>query len=577
MGLATVSIATALLSVLATNPFPFFSIEAASEQPSPVYIGATPFEMARSGKSAVSAILPEKLKKQAEASVRAIASRLKLETLELEAWPTQDSDGQRTWAFARYRRHPTEPWRWLDRHDFERQFIATTRGDGQFAAPIFATNYRTWHQNEFRDVFSDFLSLTSLYDKPVFSRCVWTDEQGTVSWGGWFSDDEREKRSQQIASAPASRWICRALPPPARFNSRPVTFVFRLEGHHLSLSPSVSPSVRWVAETPRPRLDRTRATISAWPRHFDEDYARDVRILAGQQEIIFPISGYRTRFARKNNADPENQLESVERYLEERYAKLGIPTRRQRFTWRGIPQSNLVAIIRGQAGDGAPVIMADHIDTAFAEDWYARTGQRFSAPGADDNATATATLLRAAEVFKNHPPLQDVWLLHLTGEEFPADCLGARRFVASLLKESKDIRAIILLDMIGYRRNSSDAIFQINAGESVASLRLASAAFGAASITAPSLKPVLRTRFDERSYLYNTDGVIFSDVGFPVVLLNEHINKHENFNRPYYHQTTDLTGTLDWTYATSIARVAIETAAQLAAKAKNPVASAGDE
>ena len=49
-----------------------------------------------------------------------------------------------------------------------------------------------------------------------------------------------------------------------------------------------------------------------------------------------------------------------------------------------------------------------------------------------DNGSATATLLQAAPIFlklaREGKLERDVWLLHLTGEEFPSDCMGARVF-----------------------------------------------------------------------------------------------------------------------------------------------------
>ena len=40
--------------------------------------------------------------------------------------------------------------------------------------------------------------------------------------------------------------------------------------------------------------------------------------------------------------------------------------------------------------------------------------------------------------------------------------------------------------------------------------------------------PTLRPRFDDKSYLYNTDGLVFEEAGYPVLFLNEHINRWEN-------------------------------------------------
>jgi hypothetical protein len=71
-------------------------------------------------------------------------------------------------------------------------------------------------------------------------------------------------------------------------------------------------------------------------------------------------------------------------------------------------------------------------------------------------------------------------------------------------------------------------------------------------------------RHEERSYLYNTDGLLFSETGYPVVLINEHLNALESLNRKGYHDSTDTSLTVDWEYATVLARVAIETIARLA-------------
>jgi hypothetical protein len=202
---------------------------------------------------------------------------------------------------------------------------------------------------------------------------------------------------------------------------------------------------------------------------------------------------------------------------------------------------------------------------------FEKTGKRVSAPGADDNASGTATLLRAASVLRSLRPKNPIWLLHLTGEEFPADDLGARQVVSRWLWKQQKIAAYIQLDMIAWRASRLDGVFQVNAGDSESSRQLASLAIQVSEwITSQNttqqtaMKAVGRTRFDPLSYLYNTDAIILSDAGYPVVLLNEHINRHENFDRPFYHQSTDLANTLDASFGSTVAKVAIELAAQAA-------------
>ena len=281
-------------------------------------------------------------------------------------------------------------------------------------------------------------------------------------------------------------------------------------------------------------------------------------------------------------------------------------------------ERDLLVVIPGRDRRRA-VILADHYDTAYEEDTYdigrGGSGARRSAAGADDNYSATSTLLQAAPIFLRlaaEGRLEcDVWLLHLTGEEFPADCLGARYFCQAMVERTLSLRledgrrvdlsgtrpaGVLLMDMIAHNRDYEHDIFQISPGNSPESLALArlaqavSRAWNAGTrewnhsperqglgrgrrsldgktIPAPAaalaLNGEVRTRDDPASSLYNTDGQIFSDVGAPVVLFMENYD----INRSGYHDTHDTLANIDLDYGAALAAIVIETAAQLATKA----------
>src|SRR5262249_26259439 len=119
------------------------------------------------------------------------------------------------------------------------------------------------------------------------------------------------------------------------------------------------------------------------------------------------------------------------------------------YPWRGgwqrnkkaDAERNLLIVIPGKNRREA-VIMADHYDTAYMHDKYGRdlggSGARLAACGADDNHSATAAMMLAAPIFlemsKKGKLACDIWLVHLTGEEFPADCLGARALTQRLIE-----------------------------------------------------------------------------------------------------------------------------------------------
>ncbi len=278
-------------------------------------------------------------------------------------------------------------------------------------------------------------------------------------------------------------------------------------------------------------------------------------------------------------------------------------------------ERDILVVIPGKNRREA-VVMADHYDTAYMEDLFEKerggSGARLSAAGADDNHSATATLLQAAPIFlklaKEGRLERDVWLLHLTGEEFPADCLGARHFSQMLVegrlnlrldgKERHDLSAtrvvgILLMDMIAHNRDDAPDIFQISPGQGAESLGLAEHAHLAnmnwnarvpqwnaqpqrrgkghgrrsedgitipAVARHPTLHGEVRTTDDPHSSLYNTDGQIFSDVGVPVILFMENYD----INRTGYHDSHDTLANIDLDYGSAIAAMAIETVASLA-------------
>ena len=279
-------------------------------------------------------------------------------------------------------------------------------------------------------------------------------------------------------------------------------------------------------------------------------------------------------------------------------------------------ERNILLVIPGKDRSQA-VVMGDHYDTAYMEDVYEKarggTGARIAAEGADDNASATATLLLAAPVFlelaKQGKLERDVWLLHLTGEEFPSDCMGARAFCQALVERTLQLRVgeravdlsnvhmagVLVMDMIAHNRDNARNIFQISPGRSAASLGLAYEAHlanlvwnaGAArwnrqperagctagvrsadAVTLPktALHPILdgevRTTDNPQSSLFNTDVQIFSDIGAPCVLMMENYD----INRSGYHDTKDTLANIDLDYGAALSAICTETIARVATR-----------
>jgi hypothetical protein len=209
-------------------------------------------------------------------------------------------------------------------------------------------------------------------------------------------------------------------------------------------------------------------------RRFEEAYWRRIAFLA------------EGRFVNKDNADcvrdpvtrahlvhHDRDLDQLADYLLAYYRRLlarsGAPGGAQvgdlpflwqtdfEYSWSGgwlgnqqghLEERNVMLAIPGRDRSRA-VIMADHYDTAYMEDRYGYQhgghGPRLAAAGADDNHSATAALMLAAPVFlemsREGSLGCDVWLVHLTGEEFPSDCLGARHLAQALVEGTLRLRS----------------------------------------------------------------------------------------------------------------------------------------
>ncbi|HEY7426915.1 MAG TPA: M28 family peptidase [Gemmataceae bacterium] len=278
-------------------------------------------------------------------------------------------------------------------------------------------------------------------------------------------------------------------------------------------------------------------------------------------------------------------------------------------------ERDLFVVIPGRDRSRA-VIMADHYDTAYMLDRYdpdyGGTGARLAAAGADDNHSATVALMEAAPIFLDMSRKRqlgcDVWLIHLTGEEFPADCLGARHLTQLLVEGrlkvrlEKDrwrdlsrvrIQGVYVLDMVAHNNDREQDVFQIAPGTGPRSLWLAEQAHRAneawnaaceqlnrragrrglgrgrrsrdgshipATATHLPLRGEVRLPQNPRSTLYNTDGQIFSDAGVPVVLFMENYD----INRTGYHDTHDTMENIDLDYGAAVTAIAIESVARAA-------------
>jgi len=545
------------LSSLDNSVAPWLSLEA--EQPR-LYVGLSPRELVLSMSPKAKADLNPSLRDLGKKALQSLLRELKLKSAEFEMWPQYDDWGAHTWVIARYRETETHQWIWLNETHHQ------PLSNGGPADRPRAILPRHLNPNVAQDAALIFdQTPKDLYQQPLFSTVLWMNHDLTQVTHPWLSPSRME------GFKPPANTRAIALPAPSRFNGSAKTFVTKASQQEINWPNEI----QFTKHLDRPFQPENKPSRAVYFRkEFSKKYRDDVSRFSGALPVHDPDHGKLIDFEKLSSGDPQNHLLALVRYLKERYEAIGFgktpnsTIEIQSYEWRTIPQANLVLKIKGSnpSALNRPIILSDHIDKAISEDIFEATAERITTPGADDNATATSTLLRASEIFKARyqlkPPPHDIWIVHFTGEEFPANCAGARHFVSQLLRSKQDIGANINIDMIGHH-TPHDKIFQLNPGFSLRSKEIALEALRVAKALGNQWVPMIRSSESKTSYYTQTDSMIFDIAGYPTLLINEHINLTRRLN-PHYHQSTDLPRFIDFDYAEFQAKVAITTAIRLA-------------
>jgi hypothetical protein len=320
-------------------------------------------------------------------------------------------------------------------------------------------------------------------------------------------------------------------------------------------------------------------------------YKRNVAILSGMRATMVsgPAGRERVVFDDRFVPSRRNQLEQVLRWLTARYQRLGLKVERQPVSWRGRTFYNLVVTIPGASREA--VVLCDHYDVADREEPikanlvqlrrdYGLSEKQIAGrlgtlrvgapvPGADDSASSTAALLEMghlmrAQLRQGTRLAKTIKLVHLVGEELPANCLGGRAFVDEAKRRGDRLAGVIVMDMIGVDRTKRGKM-QIAVGRPAGSAEMAAEVKRVVTDLGLDLKPVLRPYGARKSFLVQTDGIEFSRAGFPVILLNEHVNNDRDRFRVGYHDEFDIPRLMSFPFATNVVRAALETAYRIAA------------
>jgi hypothetical protein len=235
------------------------------------------------------------------------------------------------------------------------------------------------------------------------------------------------------------------------------------------------------------------------------------------------------------------------------------------------PQYNIIATVPGKINPEKQFILGAHYDcsasrmgsTIWQQQWYT-----IKAPGADDNATGVASILEIARLlcdtsinfYNNYTIKLIAYAAEESNPSFSDHHYGSVKHAKDSKLNNEQIEGMISVDMIGYNDNYSYTAIVSDAN---------SAFIGQKIIESRSLFniPIITNNAPFISASYS-DHQSYNDEGYNAVLLIEYAPPWNNgpyyIANPYYHKSSDTTGTVNMELTARVAQLALVTAASFA-------------
>lgn len=261
-------------------------------------------------------------------------------------------------------------------------------------------------------------------------------------------------------------------------------------------------------------------------------------------------------------------LRRAEIYVEEQFEGLGLPVRRESFSFLGRSFDNVVASIDPPGARGPRILIGAHLDTVS-----------FS-PGANDNGSGLAGLIEAGRALTANPVGVPVDLAAFQLEEWQGLTyrVGSRQFVKSARRSKTRYRAALVYDMIGCRRTepetqfipkvvswmgfptTGDFIAVLGDGRSRSLVRTFRAAADAVASELSLVTLAVPLRGWPVWHTRRSDNASFWDARIPSVMITD----TGNLRNPRYHKTTDTPEYLDYGFMSHVVEATVETARRVA-------------
>jgi hypothetical protein len=207
--------------------------------------------------------------------------------------------------------------------------------------------------------------------------------------------------------------------------------------------------------------------------------------------------------------------------------------------WYDEGYPNVIAEIPGAVSPDSIVIICGHLDDMPASD---------IAPGADDNASGSVTVLIAADILSQYSWRYTLRFALWTGEE--QGLYGSYYYARRSYLIGEEILGVLNLDMVAYNTQGSQKDMDLHADEAGVPGSMDLAQLYVDVINAYNLDLVPNVWEDG---LTASDHSSFWDYGYSAILA---IEDWDDFT-PYYHTQSDLLQTLDMTFYVEFVKASV--------------------
>ncbi|MBL7988249.1 MAG: Zn-dependent exopeptidase M28 [Chlorobi bacterium] len=253
-------------------------------------------------------------------------------------------------------------------------------------------------------------------------------------------------------------------------------------------------------------------------------------------------------------------------YIVRQFQEAGVAPLRDTFTapfwkvkgWNGRDGrlANVIAEIPG-ASDSVVVLCA-HLDASGSRDPGWKTNwQTAAAPGANDNGSGIAALIEIVREVASAKPRYTLVAVASNAEEKNPDYAGhhhgSRAVAERLRREGKKVRAVVVMDMVGWSPNGASTMLFADARSRplAASLRKLNQGLNTGLVIPAATAPCR-----------NSDNEAFAAAGFPTVLFMESCTPWRATGlrprNPTYHTRRDTPATVNLSVTEAVVKLVSE-------------------